>query len=98
MVVAQKCHSPQSLSIYFIGSLCYGYTNRHLQLTLAKPDHILVLCVIISACTVFPRQSLQPLINVGVNIMEFVNIFLSKFSTCLFIKIFPRQNFVPYGT
>jgi len=53
--------------------------------------------IIISAGAVFPCQSLQPLINVGVNIMEFVKNFLSKFSTCPFVKIFPRQNFAPYG-
>ena len=30
--------------------------------------------------------------------MEFVKIFLSKFSRCPFVKIFPCQNFAPYGT
>jgi len=30
--------------------------------------------------------------------MELVKTFLSNFSRCPFVKIFSRQNFVPYGT
>jgi len=32
MVAEQKCHSFQYLDIYFISSLYYNNTNRHLQL------------------------------------------------------------------
>jgi len=55
--------------------------------------HILAQGVIVisahrGARAVFPRQSLHPLINVGVNIMKFVKIFQMPI----------RQKFSQYGT
>ena len=72
----------------------YQYIVTQFQCSLAQPDRVLVQgIIVISSRDVFLRSSLkqhQPLINVGVNIMGFVNIF--------FVKIFQmpiRQNFPP---
>jgi len=53
--------------------------------------------IVISAHAVFPHQSLQPLINVGINIMEFIKNFFVKIFQMPIRQNFPRQNFAPYG-